>query len=97
MAGGILLHMRDLRTFLLQQCEERDLSLRQASLRAGLDHSAVSRFVNGTRPTRESSAKLARFFGVPEGYVLLLAGHVIRPESFTPQSDLEWDLFPHLS
>jgi transcriptional regulator with XRE-family HTH domain len=65
----------DLATFLDAQCKERGLSWREASLKAGLDHAAISRFIRGTTPSPESCRKLAVFFGVPEDIVLSLAGH----------------------
>ena len=79
-----------LRDFLIDQCQKRNLSWRQASLQAGLDHNAISRFVNGARPSRQSTEKLAHFFGVALPQMLALVGYMIPPESFTPQTELEW-------
>lgn len=61
--------------FLERMLKERGLSGRQAGMQAGLDHAAISRFMNGTQPTVENCIKLADFFGVPRGVVLDLAGH----------------------
>lgn len=81
-----------LREFLIKECESRNVSWRQASLDAGLDHNAISRYVNSTRPTRESCRKLAAYFDVPESEILALAGHVLAPQDFTPQTEVEWRL-----
>lgn len=67
--------------WLSKQLGERNESAREASLRAGLDHSAISRFMSGTKPTVESCHKLAAHFGVPEKMVLELAGY-FPPEDF---------------
>lgn len=65
----------DLAVFLDNQCKKRGLSWREASLGAGLDHGAISRFIRGTTPSPDSCQKLAAFFGVPEDVLLVLAGH----------------------
>lgn len=65
----------DLAVFLDNQCKKRGLSWREASLGAGLDHGAISRFIRGTTPSPDSCQKLAAFFGVPEDVPLVLAGH----------------------
>jgi len=80
--------MSDLSRWLLDETEKRDLSMRQASLQAGLDHGAVSRFVKGTVPSPESCERLADFFNVPHMHVMELAGHVHLPPSF-PDLDEE--------
>lgn len=61
--------------FLNDQCNQRGLSFREASLQAGLDHGAISRFIAGTQPSRANCKKLAKFFGVSNKLVLQLAGH----------------------
>jgi len=66
----------DIGSFLSEQCQRRNLSWNEASLAAGLDHGAISRFVGGTVPSAASCTKLARFFGVPDPIVLRLAGHL---------------------
>lgn len=63
--------------FLDDQCKQRGLSWREASLKAGLDHGAISRFISGTTPSPASCRKLATLFGVEEDLVLVLAGHKI--------------------
>lgn len=61
--------------FLDDKCKELGLSWREASIKAGLDHAAISRFIRGTTPSPESCRKLAKFFSVDEDLVLTLAGH----------------------
>lgn len=65
--------------WLLREINERNLSMREASLKAGLDHGAISRFLDKTQPSLESCRKLAVFFDVPNGLVLFLAGHLEAP------------------
>lgn len=72
--------------FLVKVCEERDESFRQASLGAGLDHAAVSRFVGGTRPRFESCLKLARYFRIDKAVLLRLAGYDVEvPAELNPE------------
>lgn len=52
-----------------------DMSAREASLGAGLTHSAIASYIRGARPDLTSCHKLADFFGVPKETVLELAGH----------------------
>ena len=81
-----------LRRFLIEQCKKYNLSWRQASLKAGLDHGAVSRYINGVRPTRKSAIALAGVFGVPSIELLVLAGHVeIRDYTVDPSTCLEYE------
>ncbi|RLC56549.1 MAG: hypothetical protein DRI79_04495 [Chloroflexi bacterium] len=55
---------------------ERNESYREASLRAGLDHGAVRRYVrDGRRPSRDSLLALADHFGVNPNDLLVLAGY----------------------
>ena len=65
--------------WLKQQMRKTGLSARKISLRAGMDHAAVSRFLSGTQPTPDSCRALAEFFGVPVDFVLDLAGLIDRP------------------
>jgi len=72
--------------FLVTVCEERDESFRQASLGAGLDHAAISRFVGGTRPRFESCLKLARYFRIDQRVLLRLAGYDVDvPTGLNPE------------
>jgi transcriptional regulator with XRE-family HTH domain len=68
--------MVPLAKWLWSELQRRRQSAREASLAAGLGHAAVSRYLNGQRPGTDICKKLARYFGVPEGFVLELAGHV---------------------
>ena len=78
--------MEEFVEFLLRECEKRNLSFRQASLRAGLDHGAVSRYVNGTRLARRSAKKLAKFFGVLEREMLVMTGHMASDDLPNPST-----------
>jgi transcriptional regulator with XRE-family HTH domain len=78
----------DLASFLDEQCKQRNLSWREASLQAGLDHGAISRFIRGTQPNTATSHKLAKFFGVDPDIVLQLAGHK-KDTSISPGSRTE--------
>ena len=84
--------MNRLRRYIVEQCEKRDLSYRQASIRAGLDHTAISRHVHGARHNRKGIAKPADLFGVPLPQMLALARYTIPPECFTLETELEWQL-----
>lgn len=84
--------MASLSQFLIKKCEDRNLSFRAAAEGAGLDHNAISRYVNGSRPARKNCRKLAWFFGVSEEQMLVLAGHMIPPRIFTPQTELEQEI-----
>jgi hypothetical protein len=55
---------------------ERNESYREASLEAGLDRSAVWRFIEkGTRPHRDACILLAQHFGVNPNEMLQAAGY----------------------
>lgn len=68
-----------------QKCRERGLSLRQASIGAGLCHATVAAVVRGGRPSPGTVKNLAHFFSANpadpvqtaalEDYLLALAGH----------------------
>jgi len=66
--------------WLLEKLDDRNESARAASLGAGLDHAAISRFLQGVAPTPDSCRKLADYFEVPAEFVLALAGHMPTPE-----------------
>lgn len=57
---------------LLKQSGE---TYKQASLAAGLDQAAVSRFMRGTRPSRSACIALADHFGVNPNELLQAAGY----------------------
>lgn len=67
-----------LASWLLGELRRANLSARAASLGAGLNHNAISHYIAGNRPSPASCSKLARFFDVPEEFVLELAGHIRR-------------------
>ena len=65
-----------LTTVLEQLLEEHNESYRQASLRAGLDHAALGRYIRDQqRPSRGSLLMLADHFGVNPNDLLELAGY----------------------
>lgn len=78
----------ELSKWLSEQLEKKNLSARDASAKAGLSHSAISKFIRGTQPNVESCRKLAAFFAVSEKTVLELAGY-FEPD---PEGDFirEW-------
>ena len=70
--------------FLKQACAHLDISLRQASLRAGLSHAAVWNLASGQtrRGDDDTITKLALFFKVPEVNLRTLAG--FGPQRISP-------------
>lgn len=74
--------------------QTRNESMREASLAAGLDHSAVRRFIRQhQRPTRESCIALADHFGINPNEILTRAGYdalhffdrsLVDPEALPP-------------
>jgi transcriptional regulator with XRE-family HTH domain len=66
----------NLSDFLKQACARLDISLRQASLQAGLSHAAVWNLASGQtrRGNDDTISKLALFFKVPEVNLRTLAG-----------------------
>jgi len=67
--------------WLLKELEKRHISARRASLEAGLNPNAVRRYIKGRQPAPAACRKLASYFGVPEDFVLHLAGHITLPET----------------
>lgn len=67
--------------WLVEECEKRNLSWSQASLRAGLSRGTVSAIINGQQPGLEVCKALAQFFNVPIEHLLRLAGHLPTPPS----------------
>ena len=68
--------VEELRDWLNDACERRNLSWRQASIRAGINPGAISGIMNGERPGLEVCKALAQSFGTSTEYVLRLAGHL---------------------
>lgn len=67
---------------------ERNESMREASLGAGMDHGAILRYVRyGRRPTRDSVLQLADHFEVNPNDLLMLAGY--RPMKMFERKKLE--------
>ena len=63
-----------LREWLNTECEQRNLSWREASIKAGLYAGSISAIMNGQRPGLETCKALAQAFGVPTEKVLQMAG-----------------------
>jgi len=60
--------------------EQANSTSREVSLGAGLDHGAVSRFINGEgRPGRGACIQLAVFFDINPNELLGLAGYELMP------------------
>jgi len=71
--------------WLLDELHTRNLSPREASLGAGLNHGAISFYLAGNhRPSAASCKSLADYFEVPAEQVMYLAGYVNAP----PDHDL---------
>jgi len=75
---------KTLKQWLIDVCNERHMSYREASMKAKLDPTAISRFIRGTQPSYDSCLKLAHYFGVSEAYVLGLAGYEILHDRALP-------------
>jgi transcriptional regulator with XRE-family HTH domain len=76
--------------WLIQRCEERNLSYREASLGAGLSHGTISAILNGQPPGIHVCTKLAHYFGESPDKILRLAGH-LPPESDGGNLDVALD------
>ena len=63
------------RNFVKPLLEQRDESYRQASMSAGLDETAISRYFRGTQPMRDACIALADHFGVNPNEMLKAAGY----------------------
>ena len=68
------------------------LTMRQVSLRAGLDHGAVGRFIRGRHPHRDSCLLLAEVLQVDPNQVLAMAGY--QPMPVVDRSLIDPDEFP---
>lgn len=79
----------DLPDFLKKACALMGISLRQASLQAGLSSGTIWNFIAGhtRRGDEDTIAKLALFFKVPEVNLLALAGY--KPQHISPTYRLE--------
>jgi transcriptional regulator with XRE-family HTH domain len=80
----------DLTDFLKKACEVLGISLRQASLQAGLSAGTIWNFIAGhtRRGDEDTITKLALFFKVPEVNLMALAGYG-RPQRVLPTYRLE--------
>jgi transcriptional regulator with XRE-family HTH domain len=80
--------------YLERLCKERGLSLRAASLAAGLGEATLGNLVRGYRrdPDPTTLQKIAAYFGISEDALLELAGH----RSQTPAENLTQIADPEL-
>lgn len=79
--------------YLSELLEARNESMREASLAAGLNHSAVNRFITDRqRPTRESCIALADHFGLNPNEMLERAGY--EPMHFFDRSLVDPEAMP---
>jgi transcriptional regulator with XRE-family HTH domain len=80
----------DLPDFLKQACKLMGISLRQASLKAGLSAGTIWNFISShtKRGDEDTITKLALFFKVPEVNLMALAGYG-RPQRVLPTYRLE--------
>lgn len=58
---------------ILELCEERNESYREASLGSNLDHQAINRIRKGQRPTIQNCIQLADHFEINPNELLILA------------------------
>jgi len=85
-----------LREIINRKRKQRGLSMRQASIQAGLDDTAISRYLRGTKPSPLACEKLGTFFGVNPEELKYLAGHRGDPpgsgEDITPTPVIDEDV-----
>lgn len=68
-----------LKAWLEGELNKHNLTMAEASRRAGLNHGAISAILNGQAPGLKQCAALAEFFGVPLDNVLEMAGRARKP------------------
>jgi transcriptional regulator with XRE-family HTH domain len=68
--------MTEFQQWLIAELHKRNLSARAASGGAGIGRTQISRYLSGGRPSAENCRKLARYFEVPEEFLLRLAGYI---------------------
>lgn len=73
--------------WLLEACMKRNLSWREASIKAGVDKGTISAIMRGAQPGLEVCKGLAGLFNVPPEDVLRLAGH-LSPNPTAPVPEL---------
>lgn len=83
----------ELAAFLARLLEERNETMRHASLAAGLEHGAMHRYIKERRrPRRESCIALADHFGINPNELLVRAGY--EPMAYFDPSLLGADDYP---
>ena len=66
----------ELKTWLIEQCDSRNLSWSEASRRAGVAPNTISEIINGTRPGVKRLTALAEYFGVSPEFLMRMSGHL---------------------
>ena len=79
-------------SYLQRLLQARGLTMRRASLSAGLDHGAVGRFIRGRRPHRDSCLLLAEALQVDPNEMLAMAGY--EPMPVVDRSRIDPQEFP---
>lgn len=79
--------LKELRSWLASECERRNLTWREASIRAGVNPGAISAVMTGSKPGLQMCISLAESFDVAPEYVLRLAGH-LPPANSDPMAPL---------
>lgn len=83
---GSYLTEQKLADFLLQQCQQRSLSLRRLSLNSGLSAGTVHNIIKRQyHPTLFSLNRLADYFGVKREYLWQLAG-ILEDMDYDPET-----------
>lgn len=78
--GGGINTANDLASWVSRRCQQEGLSLRQASLKAGLCHATVAAIVRGGRPSPETIRRLVHFFsqdGAGSAEIVALEDHIL--------------------
>ena len=85
-------------TWLTQQLQEKDLSMRELARKGNISHTTISLVMSGERkPTYEFCVGIAKGLGLAQDEVLTLAGKLPKPPEWTPDLQ-EWTyLFEQLT
>lgn len=79
--------MEQLQAWLRTQCEQNNLTWRDASMKAGLNPGAISAILKGQQPGLKTCKALANLFSVSVVLILQMAGHI----DIMPNSPLTYD------
>jgi len=78
--------------WIIQECEQRNWTWNEASIRAGLSRNSISAIIRGTQPGLKTCVALARVFNCPPEYVLQLAGHLPKTRAESNRSPQETEI-----